>query len=374
MNDMFQTEQTALAVLPAAALPTILANDKNDILGKLAAKVAAFRPDISTAKGRDEMRSLAYEIAKAKTSLVKIGKGLTEEWRASTKAVNAECDTIEERLNELRDKVRAPLTAWENAEKDRVAAHETALAEVIAWATVPGDWAPYQIAHHLEVIASHPHQSRDWQEFTERATAAMEAAYEATRRAHAVALKREAEAVELARLREAEAKRERERQEQERIAREARIAAEAAQKAKREAEAKAAEEAAAAERRAQAERDAAAKRERDAADALARAEREKAAAEQRAVEAAAKAERDRAAAVEAERRRIEDQVAAQRKADELRAANIAHRSSINREILAAIVLAMSDAHSGTAAEAEAIGKTIVAAIANGKVPHVKVMY
>lgn len=43
-------------------------------------------------------------------------------------------------------------------------------------------------------------------------------------------------------------------------------------------------------------------------------------------------------------------------------------------ILAAIVLAMSDAHTGNAEEANAIGKAIVTAIAKGEVPHVSVNY
>lgn len=87
-----------------------------------------------------------------------------------------------------------------------------------------------------------------------------------------------------------------------------------------------------------------------------------------------KAERDRAAAVEAELRRIEAAAEAQRKADELRAANLAHRAGINREVLAAIILAMSDVHTGNAEEADAIGKVIVTAIAKGAVPHTTINY
>ena len=36
------TETTELAVLPRSSLPTILAADQNDILGKLAAELHAF--------------------------------------------------------------------------------------------------------------------------------------------------------------------------------------------------------------------------------------------------------------------------------------------------------------------------------------------
>jgi len=78
--------------------------------------------------------------------------------------------------------------------------------------------------------------------------------------------------------------------------------------------------------------------------------------------------------VEAERRRIEAAAEAQRQADELRAANTAHRSGINRKVLAAIMLAMSEVHTGNAEEADAIGKAIVTAIAKGAVPHTTINY
>lgn len=120
---------TALAVI-RTALPTILAADQNDILGKLAAKVQAHKPDISTAKGRDAIRSLSAEVASSKVTLVKLGKSLTEDWRAKTKAVNAECNMIEERMDALKEQVRKPLTDFENAEKARVSGHERALEEL----------------------------------------------------------------------------------------------------------------------------------------------------------------------------------------------------------------------------------------------------
>lgn len=46
--------------------------------------------------------------------------------------------------------------------------------------------------------------------------------------------------------------------------------------------------------------------------------------------------------------------------------------AINRAAQAAIVLAMSEAHSGNAEEADAIGRAVVAAIARGEVPHVNI--
>lgn len=57
VNDMIQSDETALVVIPATALPTILAADKDDILGKLAAKRERDAADawaVAGVPGRDE--------------------------------------------------------------------------------------------------------------------------------------------------------------------------------------------------------------------------------------------------------------------------------------------------------------------------------
>lgn len=379
MNSINQIELqgTALAVIAASSVSTIVAADESDILGKLAAKVAAFKPDISTAAGRDEMRSLAYEIARSKSALVKIGKGLTENWRQSTKAVNAECNIIEERMDELRDKVRAPLTAWENAEKDRVAAHESALA---ALAVDPA--MRHATADELSaaIRARRELEARNWQEFHERAIAAQNAAIATLVDWHGEAEVREAEAAELIRLRAEDA--ERERQEAERLQREReeRIAAEAAERARIEAEAKAERARQEDARQAEAERvrvereareatDRAEAQRRDAEDRAEKAERARIdaaeMAERNRIEAEAKAEMDRISAVRAEQKRAADEKAASEAEEARRAANVAHRGQINRDALAALVAAgITEDHA----------KIVIAAIARGTVPHVSIRY
>lgn len=239
---------TALAVI-RTALPTILSADQNDILGKLADKVKAHKPDISTAKGRDAIRSLAAEIASSKVTLVKLGKSLTEDWRTKTKAVNAECNVIEERMDALKEQVRRPLTDFENAEKARVAGHEAALLEIERWAVFPGEWTAEQIADHYAACVAHPYQERDWQEFAQRAQDFIHGSINALDRLYASKVKEETEAAELARLRAEQAERdhlaaiEAQRQREEQIAREAAEAARLAAEAKAAREAEAAAEA-----------------------------------------------------------------------------------------------------------------------------------
>lgn len=402
------SETTELTVVPAAMLPTILANDVDDILGKLARKVATFKPDVSTAKGRGEMRSLAAEIASSKMDLIRIGKGLTETWRKSTKAVNEECNVLEERMNALRDRVRQQLTDYENAEKARIARHEAALATLVEQPEYGQTETAEELTERLQWLESYT-APRPWEEFEKRAAETLESEIIRTKRLHAAAVQREADAAELAARRAADEERERQEAARLRAEHEAKIAAQAAETARIAAETKASEEAAAAERRAQAEARAAAEKAeaerlriiREAKEAADRAEQERIAGERRereaqeradaaerarvaaeakakadALEAARKAEeartaaeqkaeRDRIAAVEAERKRTADAKTAEDAERQKREANKAHRTKINREALAALILCGLTEQQGVA---------VVTALAKNEIPHCQIEY
>ena len=392
---------TELTVISPGALPTILATPgASDILSSLAAKVAVFRADASTPAGREETRSLAYEIARTKTKLDNIGKDLTEEARKVTSAVNAERKVLRERLEELQERVRAPLTAWENRDKARIEEHEAALRVIAGWADISADTSSVQISYHIDMFDLAKFDYRNWQEFEPRANIAIAATRDTLRKMHADAVKRETEAAELAKLRAEEAERQRIQAEKERAEREARIAQEAAEAAKREAETRAAEEAAQAQRMAEAaqrrlEAEAQAAKEREAraeADRIESEAREKLAqerieqmrrqkaeddakAEAAKMVAAAKAEADAQAAAEAataaERKRLNDQAATLQAEADARAANIAHRRTATREAVAAVMTIMGEFYGEPD---EKCGKTIVEAIARGAIPHVTISY
>jgi hypothetical protein len=102
------------------------------ILDGIEAKVRAIPLDPSTAPGREEIRSVAYRVAKTKVALDAEGKKLTEGWRTATAKVNEERQRATERLEALAEEIRKPLTDFENKEKIRVAAHEAALAAALA--------------------------------------------------------------------------------------------------------------------------------------------------------------------------------------------------------------------------------------------------
>lgn len=374
-----QTASNELAIMKVLTPAVVFApGGVDEVIGKIKAEVQTIVADISTAAGRQTIASTAYKIARSKTALDKMGKDLGESHHKAWKAITTERSRIATELDALKDEFRKPLTDWENAEKDRVAGHEAALAAIVEAPGYGQTETAAELRERMDLLLDYP--ERDWQEFSDRALATIEAEVDRTRKLLAAAVMREAERAELERLRREQAEREqRERDEQ--------IAREAAERARIEAERLAREEAArvaaAAElerlrverERAQAEQAA-----REAEERAAQAERDRIASEERSrqqVEAAARqaeeariaaaeqAERDRVAAVDAERRRVAAEQAAAAAEAARREANKRHNAKINNAARDALVAA------GLAAEQATIAVT---AIAQGNVPNVKISY
>lgn len=239
-------------------------------------KVRAIETDISTPAGRKAIGSLAYKIARSKTALDEMGKTLVSQIKAQANLIDADRRTIRERLDELQDEVRKPLTDWENAEKDRVESHEAALTAIVEWADYGDLETADSLRKRLDFLLNYP--PRAWQEFAARAEKTLKAEIDQARERLAAAEKREAEAAEAERLRREQAERE-QRERDERIAREA------AERARVEAEQLAREEAAQVAAAAEEERQAA-EQERQRTEQEAAAAREaQAKAEARAEEA-----------------------------------------------------------------------------------------
>lgn len=322
------SESTDLVVIEKANALTVFksADQIEEILQKVEREVMSFVPDVTTAKGRKEIASLAYRVSQTKSYLDGLGKDLVAELKEVPKLIDANRKTVRDRLDVLRDKARQPVTDWE-AEQERIKAEEEAriAAEKLA-AQIESD----------HVIALLMDEKID----RERAEAAAEA--ERKRIAHEEEIRRQA--AEQARI-EAEQAAQRER--------------DAA--AKREADLQAAKE----------------KAEADAKAAQERAEREKREAaelaERQRIEAAQRAEREKQEAIEAERRKAEEAEAA-RKAEEkriadeaaARAANEAHRKAIGTAVVNALI-----AHAGLSRD-DAI-KTLVA-LKDDLIPHTSITY
>lgn len=335
------------------------------MIGQIETTVRAHVPDLTTAKGRDAIKSLAYNVSKSKTFLDGEGKKLVDGIKKQAEGIDKARKVIRDRLDDLRDEARKPLTDWEAAEAERQARDKEILRQISDHGLTGFEASSVIIAkgHQIKAITLPPNFGGDREAAEDTRTATMQA----LRNMFDTALQREKDAAELEKLREEQA------------ARAAKEAEEAAARAAKEAEdARARAEA---ERVAQQERDRAeaAERARQEADERAAAEiertkREAAEAVERAKrEAQEQIERERQAAADRERARLEAEEAARIEAAEIEAqqkaeadrlaASEARRDEVREEIEAAL-LAMSG---------KATPRAIAEALLNGEIPHVQVV-
>jgi colicin import membrane protein len=429
---------TALAEIERIALPATFATaEVTDVLDKIKAAVAERAPDldISTAKGRREIASLARRIASTKVVLDDHGKALVTDIKARAGLIDEERRRVRTELDLLRDQVRAPLDAFEEAERVRVAGHEAELIRIAALGRLVPSATVEMIQDRLDQIEALP--ARDWREFAERASKKISIALEDLREQLRWRQEADAQAAEVERLRQEH---------------EAQIAAVAAENARREAEdlarvqaaAEAARVEAAARERIAAER---AEEERlrghrhamesvrsmitdalspfngsavirridnmidtmaelqfdyqefqadfDAMLAAGRtriaerlAEVEKSEAEQAEslrrdqaeaadlarVRAQEQAARDQAAAIEAERQRVAKIAEQEESAKKRREEDVENKKAVNRKARDAVVKIIGIQVAIGAENDKVLATAIVTAIARGEIPHVKIEY
>jgi len=316
-----------------------------------------FKPDVTTDKGRKAIASIAHSVAKSKTYLDGIGKDLVDKLKEQPKLVDAERKRIRDTLDAWKDEVRKPLTDWEDAEKARIAAHK----DSIAWfSSVINESLMLDSTGIKSLIESVKAKVVDqsFQEFEVEAHRTKEQCLSQLEQALSATLKREAEQVELERLRKEAAEREQKEREE-------RLMREAADNARRQADQEAQRQRDEQQRIANEEKLAAERREMQLKLQAEQADRQRIEAEQRAAYELQQAEIRAKQAVENERLRIEQQQAADRAEAERQAANKQHRASVNREILAALV---------GAGFAEEQGKLVITMAAKGAAGRLVIQY
>lgn len=307
-------------------------------------------PDLTTKKGIARIKSLAAMVSSSKVAIEKPGREYLKQLKEMPKVIEAELRDWNQKMDALRDEVRQPVTELEEKEKARVAALDQRLNEIHQIGSVAGlDLLPSETITawigKLEAIAI----DDTWSEYQDRAAVAKEAAKVKLTSALQNRLTWEAQQAEIARLKA-------EQEEKDRVQREKEIA----DRARHEAEQKALREKIESEQREQAAKDAAARAEREAVEAkerLAREQQESAERERLAAERAA----------EQERQRIAQEEANLKAEEERRAADIEHRRTINRAVIAAI---MAVDPTITAVQAEAVMKAIVL----HKIPNTSIQY
>lgn len=351
--------QNDLAIIPKETALEVFSSDNGlePFLAKIRAEIDSFVPDISTKKGRDAIASIAFKVAKSKTYLDGVGKDLVAELKELPKKIDASRKEMRDTLDAWRDEVRKPLTDWEQAEADRVKAHQDAI-EAMATLGTDLDGLPLDsLKANLEQV-SKVDLGDHWQEFAALAGTVKDKAISALNRAIEAREKYDAEQAELARLRaEEEIRAQKERDEA--------IARESAEQERIKAE-----------RAAQAERDAATKREAEAKAeserrelelrlAAEKAEREKLEAQHRAEQAARDAVAMAEKAAQAERQRQADEAAEAERQAKAREKDKAHKAAINNQALAAFM---------AGGMTEDCAKLAVTLIAKGLIDNVKIYY
>jgi len=291
------------------------ADNLDPFLKKIEDEVLSIVPDIETPQGRKEIASLAHKVSKSKVLLDNMGKDLVAGWKSKAKKVDASRKTSRDFLDNLKAKVRQPLTEFEEAEKAQDEAEKLKVELDLS---------------HEEAHAENDLFNR--QREVERKESELAAAEQAR--------------IERARI---------EQEQKETAEREERVRKEATVRAEKEA----AEKVLSVEReilRVEADKEAAIKY----------AEEEKIRAAERSrieKELAVKEANELMAAKEAARLAAEK---AEKEAAEKKAANTKHRAKINNEVLRFI--------KGINGVTEGQAKGIIKAIANNEVPHLKILY
>lgn len=353
MNDLIVSipEEKALTVfITKEGLDPYLQQIKNEVSG--------FVADVSTRKGREEIASLAHKISRSKTALDSIGKQLVDKLKEQPKLVDAERKRMRDYLDALKDDVRKPLTEWEELERQRVESIKNRIIDIKskideARLLVSGDVLPIiNAVDEIDIF------DESWCEFKDEAAIAKNYTMAELRKIYQEKDKHEKEQAELERLRKEVAIREQQD-------RERRIAEEAAERAKKEAEEAAKQREI--KLRMEAEK---AKRQKLEAEERARNAELKAKEELRIAEEKAKKEkleaeeRARAAAFEAQAKILIAKEMANLE-QKRREADEANRRNIELEISAALIDAgLSDEQA----------QLVISAVANGDIPHVKIIY
>lgn len=383
------TEQQVITIddISADNAPAIyVTGGLNQFLQAVTAEVTAEVPDLTTRKGRERIASLAAKVSKSKTAVEKPGRDYLKRLKEMPKVVETELREFVTKMDALRDATRQPLTDWEKAEDARVDAHNEGiqrLKDMAVFEATPTAAHVAQVIADLEMVAL----DDSWQEFLPEAAQVKDRSLATLRALLADRTKHEAELAAIAQFNAEQAKREQE-------ARDAEIARKASDQARIDAEHKAQAERDAAAKREQALKDQAAAQQRAAEqkirDAEAEAERQKLQiklqeeqavrqkleAEQERIAATQRAEQERIAAEKrqaeaVERARLAEIDRANKAAaeivrqQELRAADTAHKASINRAALEAFI---------AGGMPEACAKQAVTLIAQRKIPNISIQY
>lgn len=80
--------------------------------------------DVTTSKGREREKSLAFKVSQAKSRVVKMANASVEVARATVKGVTSERQRLEARFDGIRDKRKEASVKWDVEEQERCGVHK----------------------------------------------------------------------------------------------------------------------------------------------------------------------------------------------------------------------------------------------------------
>lgn len=317
-----------IAILEASNPVAIVTDEQkySEFYAKVKAATETLDPDITTPKGREEIKSMAYKVTRTKTALDAAGKTLNEDAQKTINAVNATRKKIRDELDALAKTVRQPLTDWEEVEDARNQSIKDFFAEIDRHVMVGAAETSDDVTSRIEIVSSIQVDDNLFRDRADEAREAQKNALESLTKVLDTLKEREDSARELEQLRAVQ--RERERLDREKEEREAAEKAEA-ERVERERLARETAEKEEAER---AERDAALLKERE--EQAAKQARET--AERKAAEKLAKVEAEKQAVIDAQEKAEQDRLAeVKRQAEEqaARDADAQHRNKIKGAVV-----------------------------------------
>jgi hypothetical protein len=219
MSENISTEVILRKALTATDAYSPGAPDK--ILAAVEVEVGATPVDPTTKKGREAIASLAYKVTRSKTALDELGEELAAEWKKKSNEIDAIRRKFRNSLDNLRDRILAPKLDWESKDARRREEHETQLVVIRNITALPVDYTVELVEARLLKLEAL--SNRQWEEYQDTAYAAIDSAKRALHANMAYARNRDAERVELERLRQEQIERDRKHDEEARVAREKRI-------------------------------------------------------------------------------------------------------------------------------------------------------
>lgn len=197
------------------------------LIEKIRKEVLSIAPDVTTARGRDEIASLAYKVARSKTKVDEIEKKRGEKARLELERINSERKIWRDEMDKLKDEVRKPLTDYEEREKNRIRKHQEACAEIEAMKMLR-PWCSQEAKEFVDKLTAIT-VDESYEEYRNKAEQAKADSLAYLQNEYTKLKKQEDDAAELEKLRKAE-------EERKRKEREDQIAKDAADKARKDAE------------------------------------------------------------------------------------------------------------------------------------------